>query len=81
MKVKGSVTTEGKKVPYPFKNAVEMLEMAGKSGLSIAEMKRVNEETHMSREELDAGLDAHLGAPCRAASTVACRRTASCRAA
>jgi len=57
MKVKGSVTTEGKKVPYPFKNAVEMLKMAGKSGLSIAEMKRVNEETQMSREALDAGLD------------------------
>ncbi|TIT04136.1 L-serine ammonia-lyase [Mesorhizobium sp.] len=57
MKAKGSVTTEGKKVPYPFKNAVEMLSMAAKSGLSIADMKRVNEETQMSREELDAGLD------------------------
>ncbi|TIL79434.1 MAG: hypothetical protein E5Y81_09370, partial [Mesorhizobium sp.] len=43
--------------PYPFKNAVEMLSMAAKSGLSIADMKRVNEETQMSREELDAGLD------------------------
>ncbi|MBN9236211.1 MULTISPECIES: L-serine ammonia-lyase [Phyllobacteriaceae] len=58
MKTKGSVTTEGKKVPHPFKNAVEMLKMAEKSGLSIAEMKRINEETHMSREKLDAGLDA-----------------------
>ena len=58
MKSRGTVTTEGKKVPYPFKNAVEMLKMAEKSGLSIAEMKRVNEETHMSREDLDAGLDA-----------------------
>ncbi|MBZ9756579.1 L-serine ammonia-lyase [Mesorhizobium sp. ESP6-5] len=58
MKSKGSVTTEGKKVPYPFKNAVEMLKMAAKSGLSIAEMKRVNEETQMSREALDTGLDA-----------------------
>ncbi|RUV67075.1 L-serine ammonia-lyase, partial [Mesorhizobium sp. M5C.F.Ca.IN.020.14.1.1] len=57
MKVKGSVKTEGKKVPYPFKNAVEMLSMAAKSGLSIADMKRVNEETQMPREELDAGLD------------------------
>ncbi|RUX50620.1 L-serine ammonia-lyase, partial [Mesorhizobium sp. M7A.F.Ca.US.014.04.1.1] len=57
MKAKGSVTTEGKKVPYPFKNAVEMLAMAGKSGLSIADMKRVNEETQMTREALDAGLD------------------------
>ena len=40
---------------------VEMLEMAANSGLSIAEMKRANEETQMTREELDAGLDAHLG--------------------
>jgi L-serine dehydratase len=36
--------------------------MAAKSGLSIAEMKRVNEETQMSREDLDAGLDAIWGA-------------------
>ncbi len=57
-KTAGSVTTEGKKVPYPFKRADEMLAMAKKSGLSIAEMKRVNEETHMSREKLDEGLDA-----------------------
>ncbi|MET3659848.1 L-serine ammonia-lyase [Aquamicrobium ahrensii] len=57
MKQRGSVTTEGKKVPYPFKNAVEMLAMAAKSGLSIAEMKRANEETHMSCEKLDMGLD------------------------
>jgi len=62
MKTRGSVTTEGKRVPYPFKNAVEMLRMADKSGLSIAEMKRINEETHMSREELDQGLDRIWGA-------------------
>jgi L-serine dehydratase len=47
----------GAKVPYPFRNAVEMLDMARRSGLSIAEMKRANEEVHMPREELDAGLD------------------------
>jgi L-serine dehydratase len=35
-----------------------MLSMAERSGLSIADMKRVNEETHMTREELDSGLDA-----------------------
>jgi L-serine dehydratase len=46
------------RVPYPFKNAVEMLAMAKKSGLSIAEMKRANEEVHMSRGKLDEGLDA-----------------------
>jgi L-serine dehydratase len=44
-------------VPYPFTHAAEMLAMAAKSGLSIAEMKRANEETRMTREALDAGLD------------------------
>ncbi|NTS29660.1 L-serine ammonia-lyase [Phyllobacterium sp. BT25] len=44
-------------VPFPFINAAQMLSMAKASGLSIAEMKRQNEETFMSREELDAGLD------------------------
>lgn len=46
-----------RKVPYPFATAREMLEMAQRSGLTIAQMKRANEETAMSREELDAGLD------------------------
>jgi len=45
-------------VPYPFANAREMLEMAAASGLSIAEMKRANELTYRSEEELNAGLDA-----------------------
>jgi L-serine dehydratase len=45
-------------VPYPFRSAAEMLAMAGQSGLSIASMKRANEETVRSRAELDAGLDA-----------------------
>jgi L-serine dehydratase len=44
-------------VPYPFANAKQMLAMAAKSGLSIAEMKRANEETQMPREDLDVGLD------------------------
>ncbi len=57
-KARGSITTEGRKVPYPFRNAAEMLAMADKGGLSIAEMKRINEETQMPRAELDAGLDA-----------------------
>jgi len=47
----------GPKVPYPFANAVEMLAMARDSGLSIAEMKRANEETIMTPADLDAGLD------------------------
>jgi L-serine dehydratase len=44
-------------VPYPFANARQMLDMAKASGLSIAEMKRANEECHMERSALDAGLD------------------------
>ncbi|WP_019223778.1 L-serine ammonia-lyase [Bartonella rattaustraliani] len=44
-------------VPYPFHSAREMLSMAEKSGLSIAEMKRINEETRMERSALDTGLD------------------------
>ena len=51
-----------KAVPYPFGNARQMLDMAASSGLSIAQMKRANEETHMSAEELDAGLDRIWGA-------------------
>lgn len=47
-----------RKVPYPFANAKEMLAMAARSGLSIADMKRANEEVFLSGEELDAGLDA-----------------------
>lgn len=45
-------------VPFPFAKANEMLEMASRSGLSIAEMKRANEETFMASGELDQGLDA-----------------------
>lgn len=43
-------------VPYPFQNAKEMLEMARKSGLTIADMKRANEHTSMSPQELSEGL-------------------------
>jgi L-serine dehydratase len=57
LKSGGSVTIEDKEVPYAFGNAAEMLSMAAEGGLSIAGMMRVNEETCMSREELDAGLD------------------------
>jgi L-serine dehydratase len=44
-------------VPFPFANAEQMLEMSARSGLSIAAMKRANEETRMSRAELDRGID------------------------
>lgn len=46
-----------RKVPFPFANGRQMLEMAAASGLSIAEMKRANEEAVMTRDALDAGLD------------------------
>ncbi|CAK01302.1 L-serine ammonia-lyase [Bartonella tribocorum] len=48
---------EAFEVPYPFDSARAMLSMAEKSGLSIAEMKRLNEETKIERSSLDAGLD------------------------
>ncbi|PDT39954.1 MULTISPECIES: L-serine ammonia-lyase [Sinorhizobium] len=47
----------GTKIPYPFATAQQMLDMAARSGLTIAQMKRANEECSMSRDELDAGLD------------------------
>ncbi|MCM2399417.1 L-serine ammonia-lyase [Rhizobium sp. S95] len=47
----------GRKVPYPFSSAKEMLDMSANSGLTIAQMKRANEETVMERASLDAGLD------------------------
>ena len=47
----------GERVPFPFASAKQMLEMSERSGLSIAQMKRANEETRMSAEDLDAGLD------------------------
>lgn len=44
-------------VPYPFKSAAEMLEMADKSGKSIADMKRANEIMRTDNAQLDAKLD------------------------
>ncbi|MDE3240661.1 MAG: L-serine ammonia-lyase [Paracoccaceae bacterium] len=43
-------------VPYPFQSGAEMLEMAAKSGLSIAQMKRANERRFRTDAEIDAGL-------------------------
>lgn len=51
-KAEGAVT-----VPYPYKSADEMLEMGQAANMTIAEMKRANEETIRARGELDAGLD------------------------
>ena len=44
-------------VPYPFRNASEMLQMGRASGLSIAAMKRANETVSQSDDQLDASLD------------------------
>ncbi len=43
--------------PFPFATAAEMLAMAARSGLSIAAMKRVNEESRIGRADLDRGID------------------------
>ena len=58
----GGKREEKADVPYPFNNAAEMLAMARSSGLSIADMKRANEECHMSCLDLDEGLDRIWGA-------------------
>lgn len=44
-------------VPYPFSTADQMLAMAKQSGLSIADMKRVNEESLASKGALNKELD------------------------
>ncbi|WP_336279146.1 L-serine ammonia-lyase [Bartonella sp. CB175] len=56
-RVNSDTKVEEPEVPYPFDSANNMLLMAEKSGLSISEMKRVNEETRMKRSSLDSGLD------------------------
>ena len=43
-------------VPYPFETAAEMLAMADKSKLSIAQMKRANELKFRSAAEIDLGI-------------------------
>ncbi|MCW5619116.1 MAG: L-serine ammonia-lyase [Nitrosomonas sp.] len=43
---------------YPFENANQMMRMSTQSGLSIAAMKRSNEQERISEEKLNAGLDA-----------------------
>lgn len=44
----GKTTDEGTPVPFPFKSAAEMLEMAQASGKTIADMKRANEVSRNS---------------------------------
>ncbi len=43
-------------VPYPFRNAVEMLKMARKSGMTIAEMKLQNELVHKEARAFNESL-------------------------
>jgi L-serine dehydratase len=51
----GKDTDEGAPVPYPFKSAAEMLEMAKIAGKSVAEMKRANEISRGCSESLRSG--------------------------
>ncbi len=51
-----STPPSGPKIPYPFESAAQMLEMAAKSGKSIAQMKRENERVTRSDEQIDAGI-------------------------
>ncbi|MCL3882380.1 L-serine ammonia-lyase [Marivita sp. GX14005] len=52
----GKDTDDGPPVPYPFKSAAEMLRMSSATGLSIAQMKRANELSRRSAQELDSGI-------------------------
>ncbi|OIQ27115.1 MAG: L-serine ammonia-lyase [Alphaproteobacteria bacterium MedPE-SWcel] len=51
----GKATDDGPPVPFPFKSARDMLEMAGRSGLSIAQMKRANEVARGCEQSLARG--------------------------
>ncbi len=51
----GKDTDEGAPVPFPFKTAAEMLEMAHVSGKTIAQMKRANEISRSGQENLRSG--------------------------
>lgn len=52
----GRNTEEGEPVPYPFKSAAEMLEMAETSGKTIAQMKKANEISRGGSENLKSGV-------------------------
>jgi len=52
----GRDTDDGPPVPYPFKSAAEMLEMAERAGKTIAQMKRANEISRGGSAGLDAGI-------------------------
>jgi L-serine dehydratase len=50
--------------PYPFDTADRMMQMSAESDLSVAEMKRQNELSSLSNEELNRGLDEIWNAMC-----------------
>ncbi len=52
----GKATDEGPPVPYPFKTAAQMLDMATRSGKSIAQMKRANEHSRAGVDRLSTGV-------------------------
>ncbi|CUH65671.1 L-serine dehydratase 1 [Thalassovita gelatinovora] len=52
----GKNTDEGDPVPFPFKTAAEMLEMAQSSGKTIAAMKSANEVSRCGHQNLKTGL-------------------------
>ncbi|MFW2586690.1 L-serine ammonia-lyase [Sagittula sp. SSi028] len=52
----GKDTDTGPAVPFPFKSAAEMLEMAQASGKSIAQMKRANEIARGGATQLEEGI-------------------------
>ncbi|MCP3969697.1 MAG: L-serine ammonia-lyase [Rhodobacteraceae bacterium] len=52
----GKDTDDGAPVPYPFKSAVEMLQMCARESKSVAQLKRANELSRMTNAGLDRGL-------------------------
>ncbi len=52
----GKATDDGAPVPYPFKSAAEMLDMARISGRSVADMKRANEISRGCTDSLEKGV-------------------------
>lgn len=55
-RARGSEAAKGPACPFPFRTAAEMLAMGKAAGLSIAQMKRMNEEA-VGGSGLDARLD------------------------
>ena len=53
--VAGQDTNEGPPVPFPFKTAAQMLEMANASGKTIADLKRANEISRGGADNLTNG--------------------------